>query len=110
MSPLEAARLLLTCLTAMARFWETVCSVCFRLPHEAACPILAAPRILAALAAAERVIDDPMGAPEHADYGTCWVCDQGEPQKRLLADAGHADACPWQALVAALAGEQVTRS
>lgn len=78
--------------------------------HDQDCPILALPQIVAALEAAERVVDDPMGTPEHGDYGTCWFCDQGEPQKRLLADAGHADACPWQALVAALAGEQVTRS
>lgn len=73
--------------------------------HSPDCPVPTLPRIVAALEAAELYSGMFVGgaAPSRArpgEWGQCWGCGILLPK--------HAPDCPWQALVAALRGEEVT--
>ena len=73
--------------------------------HSVDCPILALPRIVAALEAAERLA--PF-IPRFVDHGDlrCFGCYEVLNNERLLM--GHEDDCPTMALVTALQGKEVT--
>lgn len=74
--------------------------------HLPGCPILALPRIVAALEAAERMTGPlaPVIVGSDAVGRYCTECDETSD----FADPpAHADDCPWQALAAALEGDEV---
>lgn len=84
------------------------CDFCTGSPiggHFAGCPILAAPRIVAALEAAEQLTAPPIDA-EPTDYARGDDVHYWAFCERRM-DQGHEPDCPWQALVAALRGEGV---
>ena len=78
------------------------------------CPDVLKPRIVAALVAAERVITDSECEGVEPVI-TIWANDSDWTSRYAFCgapigvhDAPHNDGCPWQALVAALAGEKAT--
>lgn len=87
MSPLEAARQMLEKLgydgpqdRYELPYTQSSCSLCdastsefFNMPHEPACPWLAMPRIVAALEAAERVVQAHEDPANDLGDGAAWI-------------------------------------
>lgn len=93
MTPLDAARRLAEYTTRQRRMICMICKQPFaegERGHAPDCPLLAMPRIVAALEAAQKLV-----RATEMDPG-CTVC------ARSFVEDPHGQGCEWQALVAAL--------
>lgn len=94
----------------------TICHLCSSarifwndqpIEHSPDCPVPALPGIVAALAAAERLREILGAEGPTRDIGATRVC-RGCQVDMALSYHRHRTDCPWQVLVAALRGVEVT--
>lgn len=113
MTPLEAARILAAnapvCPHPNSGMW--ICATCSeetddeqpddddyvpsKFNHDPDCPWLAMPQIVAALDAAEAMLEE---------WGHTKLCPFCAPRLQLRPAANHESVCPWMALVKAMKG------
>lgn len=111
MSPLDAARRLDAFRLRQRRMVCLACEQPFaegEQGHALDCPLLALPRIIAALDLAERVILTMPETSVFLGFGQdrhCRFCHEMVYQGALWAGTRHTPECPWPALVAALKAE-----